>query len=45
MKQLEQTNSKKTPEPKFPRFLNSKINPENIKKEKKRVLSLIRTIK
>lgn len=42
MKQLEQTNSKNTHEPKFPRFLNSKINSEDIKKEKKQVLSLIR---
>lgn len=45
MKQLEQTNSRKTPEPKFPRFLNPKIDSEYIKKEKKHVLSLIRAKK
>ncbi len=45
MKQLEQTNSRKTPEPRFPRFLNSKINSEDIKKEKKHVLSLIHSKK
>lgn len=45
MKQLEQTNSRKTSEPKFPRFLNPKINSEDIKKEKKHVLSLIRSKK
>ena len=45
MKQLEQTNSIKTPEPKFPRFLNSQTNSEDIKIDKKYVLSLIQAKK
>lgn len=45
MKHLEQTNFIKTSEPKFSKFLNSKINSEDIKKEKKRVLSLIQSKK
>lgn len=43
VKQLEQTNSIKTPEPKIPRHLNSKISSEDVKKEKKRVLSLMKS--
>ncbi len=45
MKHLEQTSSKRTPEPKIPKLLNPKINSENIKKEKKYILSLIETNK
>lgn len=45
MKKLEQTNSRNTPEPKFPRFLNSKINTDEVKKGKHHVLSLKQTKK
>ncbi|MBR3898385.1 MAG: hypothetical protein IKJ43_03800 [Bacilli bacterium] len=45
MKKLEQTDSKNTPEPKFPRFLNSKISTDEVKKGKHRVLSLKQTKK
>lgn len=45
MKQIEQTSSKKAPEPKILRHLNSKISSEDVKKEKKRVLSLIQSKK
>ena len=38
LKKLEQTNSRKTSEPKFPKFLNKTINKEEIKKAKKLVL-------
>ena len=45
MKKLEQTNSRNTPEPKFPRFLNFKINTDEVKKGKHHVLSLKQTKK
>lgn len=38
MKKLEQTNNKKTSEPKFPRHLNKEIKREEIKKVKKLIL-------
>ena len=44
MKQLEQTNSKNTPEPKFPRTLNSNID-FNMIKEEKNQLRLVRAQK
>ncbi len=45
MKKLEQTNSRNSPEPKFPRFFNLKINNDEVKKEKHQVLSLKQTKK
>ena len=45
MKKLVQTNSRNTPEPKFPRFLNSKINIDEVKNGKHHVLSLKQTKK
>ena len=45
MKKLEQTNSRKTLEPKFPRLLNKAINKEEIKKAKQLVLERKKTNK
>lgn len=45
MKKLEQTNSRKTSEPKFPRLLNKAINKEEIKKAKQLVLERKKTNK
>lgn len=45
MKKLEQTNSRKTSEPKFPRLLNKAINKEEIKKGKQLVLERKKTNK
>lgn len=45
MKKLEQTNERKTPEPKFPRLLNKSINKEEVKKAKQLILERQKTNK